>query len=176
MKNLKYLLMGILFSGVVFSGCKKAKEVFDVEFDSSYNADLNVVVPPGPRNASFYESTLIDPFSDPDVKKYANKLKKFEVTELKARVINLSKEVNMVSCYISIYSDDRSANWNFDNLPLTDGTEILLDNSGGQWDDVSAIMMEKKAFTIKVEGTVEDDDVSFTMRIFIKAKVTANPL
>lgn len=144
MKNLKYLLLGIFLSGVVFSGCQKAKEVFDVEFNASYDADFTIVVAPGTRNTSFYESVLIDPISDPDVKKYANKLKKFEVTELKARIINLSKEVNLISCYISVYLDDRSANWNFDNLSFTDGSGIIPDYSGGQWNGAFAIMMDKK--------------------------------
>ncbi len=176
MKNLKFLLAGFLLTGLIFSGCKKAEEALDVTFDATYKADINIDVPAAVRNASFNESVTIDPASDPDVSKYWDKIKKFEIQAITGEITSISKEVTLVSATLSIFNDTRNAQWTFNNVPLTVGTTLTLDNSSGQWDKVAQILKDKKVFTISVNGEVSEGDVSFTILVTIKTKVTASPL
>jgi len=173
MKNLKYLLMLILFTGVVFPGCKKA---LDVKFNATYHTDLNVDVSAGLRNVSFNESSTIDPASDPNFSKYFDKIKEIEVQDIKVEITSITKNVNLVTGTLSIYNESRSAAWNMNDIPLEVGTVITLDNSSGGWSTVSQILKDKQTFTVHVEGEVDEGDVSFTMKVTITTKVTANPL
>ncbi len=176
MKNLKYLLAGVFLTGLLFSGCKKAEEALDVKFDATYDADINVDVPPALRNVAFSKSTTLDPASDPNVSKYFDKIKKFEIQEITGEITSISKEVTLVTGTLSIYNENRNASWTLNNVPLTKGTVLTLDDSGGGWDTVSQILKDKQVFTVRVEGEVSEGDVSFTIKIKIKTKVTASPL
>lgn len=176
MKNLKYLLAGVFLTGLLFSSCNKAKEALDVKFDATYDADINVDISPALRNVAFSESTTIDPASDPNVSRYFDKIKKFEIQEITGEITNISKEVTLVTGTLSIYNENRNASWTLNNVPLTTGTVLTLDDSGGGWDTVSQILKDKQVFTVRIEGEVSEGDVSFTINIKIKTKVTASPL
>ena len=175
MKNLKFLFAGIFLTALVFSGCNKVEEALDVTFDANYKTNLNVEVGPG-RSVTFYEKEEIDPASDPDVNKYWNKIKDFEVREITGTIIDISKNVTLETGTLSIYNNNRRAQWTFNNIPLTVGTSLTLDNAGGNWSTVSRILKDKQTFTVEVEGAVSDGDVKFTVLVTIKTKVTANPL
>lgn len=176
MKNLKILSLVVLLIGLVFGSCKKVEEALDVTFDATYDTDLNVDVPAVARNVSFSASSTIDPASDPDVSKYWDKIKKFEVQEVTGVITSISKEVTLVSADLTIANDSRTAKWTFNNVPLTVGTKLTLDNSGGQWNTVDQILQDKKVFTVRINGEVSEGGVQFTILVTIKTKVTANPL
>ncbi|NOX87064.1 MAG: hypothetical protein GXO86_14075 [Chlorobi bacterium] len=176
MKSLRFLLGGILFTAFIFSGCNKAKEALDVTFNANYKTNLNVDVPAVARSVTFSESETIDPASDPEVSKYWDKIKKFEVQEITGSIISISKNVTLVSATLSVFNETKNAQWTFTNVPLAVGTTLTLDNSNGQWDTVAQILQDKKVFTVSVNGEVSEGDVSFTILVTIKTKVTANPL
>jgi len=176
MKNIRFYLAALLLTGFLIGGCEKAKEVLDVTFDADYKTDLNVDVPAVARNVGFSASATIDPASDPDVSKYWDKIKKFDVQEVTGEITSISKEVTLVTANLTISNDTRTAKWTLNEIPLRVGTILTLDNSGGQWDTVAQILKDKKVFKITVNGEVSEGDVQFTILVRIKTKVTANPL
>lgn len=166
----------ILAVTIIWSGCNKIEEATDIEFEATYNADLDVVVPSGQRSATFNSKTTIDPLSDPKVAQYINKIKNYKVLMVNAEITSISEDVTLLNAKLEIYTDANNAEWNLTNLPLSQGAQLELGNENGQWDTVKQILEEKKEFTIELTGETDKGDVSFTVRVSIKAKVTANPL
>lgn len=87
----------ILAVTIIWSGCNKIEEATDIEFEATYNADLDVVVPSGQRSATFNSKTTIDPLSDPQVAQYINKIKNYEVLMVNAEItsINVNQELKI---------------------------------------------------------------------------------
>ena len=175
MKKLNRLLIAFVITLLVFAGCEKAKEALDVTFDATFHADLNVEVPVADRG-SFYASETIDPLADPNIEKYLDKIKSWEIQEVTGEIIEISKNITLVTADLIVYSASKSATWHFENEALFLGKTLTLDNANGQWDTIALILDEKTVFTIDISGSTDQDNVTFTIRVTIKTKVTANPL
>lgn len=175
MKKINYLMALLLLTGIIFTGCNKVKELADVTFNATYDANLNVVVP-ATRNVSFETETTIDPTADEDVAKYINNIKSFNVQSMTATITSISKDVTLVTADLTVFNSSKTAEWNMENLPLTVGASIPLGNENGQWDTVNQIFDDKTAFTVKLVGETDEGDVTFTLKVSITTQITANPL
>lgn len=175
----------ILFIGVSFSSCDDIESLADIDFTSNMSTDLNVVVPATgvhfksanmAAGVSFSEQSNIDPKSDSNFNKYIDKIKSIKIQEASGTVTKISKPVKIESGTLSIFQGTRIASWSISNFDVTVGKKIILDSAEGQFDTLNQILNSKNVFTAKIEGTVDDDDVSFTVVVSIKAEVVANPL
>lgn len=175
MKKINYLLALMLLTGLVFTSCNKVKDLADVTFNASYDADLNVAIPAA-RNASFETEVTIDPAADEEVQTYLDNIKSFEVQSMTATITSISKDVTLVTADLTVFNSSKTATWHMENLPLTVGASIPLDNDNGQWDTVNQIFADKTAFTVKLVGETDEGDVTFTLQVSITTKITANPL
>lgn len=166
----------VLTITMVYSGCSK----LDIDFDASYDANLMVQVPPsGMKNTGYHflASATIDPMSDPDFSKYANKIKDVKVKEVVAEVTSVSKPVTILNCDLSMSATGYdTALWSFTNESVVVGKKFTLGNNSGEWDKVQTILSDKKELTITIEGHTDQDDVQFTIKVTVKSDVTANPL
>ena len=184
MKTLFKTLIIFLFIGIPFSSCDDVESLADIKFNSQFSADLNVNIPAaGSMKAtvkgggiSFAGQATIDPLSDTNIKKYIDKLKSFDVQEITGTFKKVSKPVTIESGKITISQGSKTASWSVSNFNVTNGAKIILDSGEGQWTTVNQIFKSKNKFTAKIEGVVDDDNVSFTITILIKVKVVANPL
>ena len=175
------LLFALIAVSLVIVGCNQAKDLADVTFDAEFKADLNCDVPPGSFKSgidgAFSATETIDPLADPTVEKYIDKIKSWETTSVTGEILSVSKEgVNLLGAELEVFSANHSANWQIPNTPLAVGQTITLDNDNGQWDTIDTILGEKDVFTISVNGSTDQDDVTFVIRIIVKTRVTANPL
>ena len=75
---------------------------------------------------------------------------------------------------MSIYQGSKKASWSISNFEVVNGKTISLDTAEGQFATLNQILNSKSAFTAKIEGTVDDDNVTFTIHILIKADIVAN--
>ena len=171
----------ILLISVSFSSCDSVESLADVDFKTSMGTDLNVVVlVPGMKatvngaGVSFSEQSSIDPNSDATFKKYAEKIKSIKVQEVTGTVTKISKLVNIETGTLSIYQGSKKASWSISNFEVVNGKTISLDTAEGQFATLNQILNSKSAFTAKIEGTVDDDNVTFTIHILIKADIVAN--
>ncbi len=177
--NIKNIALLMLITAVVFSGCKKIEDALDVTFDTTFSADLDAVVTPGTKagtNGTFLVAETIDPAGDDDVAAYMDKIKSWEVTEVKAEIISTSKDATLTSLNLGVNNQNHSASWAFQNIAISQGTVVTLDNGNGQWDEVNAILGDLQVFTITASGSTDEDDLQFTIRVTIESAVTANPL
>lgn len=177
-RNLLFALLAIAF---FIGSCNQVDDLTDITFNTEFTADLNCEVVPGTLksgiNGTFSASATIDPLADSTVEKYIDKIKSWEITNLKGEILSVSKEgANLLSAQIGVSNANHSATWQIGSTPLVVGQEIVLDNANGQWDSVNQILAEKQIFTVVATGTTDEDDMSFVIRLTINSKVTANPL
>ncbi len=173
------IAMAMLFAAIIVSSCKTVNDALDVTFDTSFKSDLNIDVPAGTKadiNGSFSESATIDPMGDPNVAKYADNIKSFEVTAITGKIVAINKDVNISNFNIAVASATMNASWNFPSVAVTQGTELTLSNDDGQWDTINSILGDKDVFTVSASGETDQDDVQFSLQITISTRVTANPL
>ncbi|MFA5418810.1 MAG: hypothetical protein WC341_10160 [Bacteroidales bacterium] len=180
MKNLSRLFLLFLISGVMFSGCKEAKNLLDVTFQADYETDMDIAVSPDLKagiNGTFSSSTTIDPLTDETFKKYADNIKSVEILEVTGKITLVSQNAVMQTADLNITASEMpNAQWLFTNEPIEVGNVISFTNENGQLDRLSNILNERKAFTLTFSGQTDSDDITYTMSFFIRAKVVANPI
>ena len=182
MKN-RIFLLTVLASFLVITGCEKIKNLADVEFDADYSADIDVTIAPDEKSAlkatqnyTFNESETIDPNSNSDFDKYADKIKDVEVKSVTAEVISINKEVTLTATTLEIFSDNHSASWYFEEKVVNVGTSLSLQQDDAKLTAMEKIIDEREPFTVSVRGESSKDDVQMTIRVTVKTKITANPL
>ena len=182
MKTFAKTFILLFLIGTTFSACEKVKSLADVKFDSQLSADIDITVPAeGLKSAStagynFSGQATIDPRSDSEIDKYFDKLKSFDIKEMKGTFKNVSDPVKIMTGTVSVSSGSTVASWPIADYEVANGNSIVLDNADGQWDKVNKILDGKNSFTAKIEGTTDKAGVSFTITVLIKVEVTANPL
>lgn len=177
MKNLTRLFLVLMFTGIAFSGCKDA---LDVTFEADYTSNMDIVVSPSTQkatNGTFSSTTTIDPLSNSDVADYANNIQSIEIVEARGTITAVSTTATMQTANLEITSLEMpAASWNYTNEPIAVGSIFTLTNEDGQLDKLSDILSTKNVFTIHFTGQTDQDDITFTMQVYIRAMVTANPL
>ena len=186
MKTFIKAIIIFLLIGIPFNSCDEVESLADIDFNSNMSTDLNVVVPAagvsyksailGVDGVSFSGQAPVDPKKDPTFKKYADKIKSIKVQEASGTCTHISKPVKIISGKLTIFQGTDIASWSISNFDVVAGKKIVLDTAEGQFTTLNKILNSKNVFTAKIEGTVDDDDVSFSILISIKAKVVANAL
>jgi hypothetical protein len=177
MKNLtRVLFLTVIFTGLVFTGCQDA---LDVTFEADYTTELPIVVTPSTlkaTNGAFASSTTIDPMSNGNMSTYANNIQSVRIVEATATILSVSTEAVM-SAELDVTSGTLpAASWVFTDEQIVEGAVIELSNENGQLDKISDILSAKNVFTVDVVGQTDQDDITFTISVTIRAFVTANPL
>jgi len=177
MRNLTILLIGLIFTSILITGCKEAKELLYVYFSADYEAEVDINIPPGTSvGGTFSIYDTIDPQTNFDYSQYMDNITEIEIESITAKFISVSKNVTLETCTIDVTNDINMATWEFTDVPIENGTELDLDNENGQWDEMIDIMFGKVPFIVHVYGTVNEDDVTFTIMITINTDITATPL
>jgi PBP1b-binding outer membrane lipoprotein LpoB len=183
MKNFKRFSLLLFFSAsLIFSGCEKIKSLADVTFEAEFSTDLPVQIQPSSLkadiNGTFFETATIDPLSDTEFAKYAEKIKKIEIIEATAEVITINPSpILLVTANLTASATNfTSAVWSFANESLTQGKQLTLGNENSQWTNLQKILDSKEVFNVTLQGQADVDEASFTVRVKYKTKITANPL
>ncbi len=177
--KIKNIALAMLFTAVIFSGCKKIDDALEVTFDATFKTNLNIDIPAGSeaREIGFFDETeSIDPTTDENVKKYLDKIKGIEVQGITATITSITKDVVLTNLRFSVKGDAGEAVWEIPSIAVSEGTTATLGNEAGQWDMVNTILGEKKVFTVSASGESSEDDVQFTFEYVINTEITANPL
>lgn len=174
--NWKIILSVLLITGVAWSGCNKAKELLDVEFETNFKVNLPVSLT-GSRSLDgvFLVEKTVDPLSDEEVEKYIDNIKAWNVTEFTGIFLHVNPDFVLTNGLVKMSSVDKEVIWNLEDQTITEGSVINLGNENGQWQTVNDILGQKKEFTVHFSGnnSLEED---FTLQLIIKTRVTANPL
>jgi hypothetical protein len=181
MKTLTQLLLLSLTSLMIYTGCEKTKRLLDIKFDADFDTNLNVVVESagGEKSLSgvFYASAEIDPMSNDDFAEYAEKIKDIGVESVVAEVTSISMPAVLLSADLTISSGGVDpATWAFANEDLHQGKTFTLGNENGQWDRVQTMLNNQNLITVVMEGSTDEDNLEFTLKVTIDTEVVANPL
>lgn len=179
----KFTLLSLLVVGIAFAGCNKVKSLADVTVHPSFNEDINVTVPPvaGIKSTtgttvSFSNSVTVDPTSDSEVSKYANKIKSWSIDSISATFNNVSTPVTLTNVDLKVTNGTKTFSWQTSSITIQDGTILALGNSSGQIDTFNQILSAKQPFTITLSGTSDQANVTFTLSVAIKTSMVVNPL
>jgi hypothetical protein len=181
MKNIAKLFIGLLLlTGIVFTGCEEVTELTDVKFPANYETELDVIVTPtaGDKGVAgtFSVSETINPADNPDYSKYLDKIKGVTINEVSGLVLSINPNMTLTSTTIRVSNESRSATWEYTNLPISLGSILTLDNDNGQWTTIEQILMDKKTFTVEINGQADKDNAEFVVSLVIESDITANPL
>lgn len=178
MKSMFKILTVFVVVSFVSFGCNKVKDLSQVNFDSTFSTDLDCVVPAAAARAivpTFGASAVINPTSDPNVNLYLNSIEGYDIQALKATVTSISQEnVTLVSGYMIIKNFARETKWDFENELMNVGKTFTLGNENGEWDQVSLTLKDGQEFTVLITGETDFANVTFTIKVEIVTKVTAN--
>jgi hypothetical protein len=175
MKTNFRLILGILLLASVSFGCKK---LLDVEFDADFKATLPVQVAPTLKstNGVFDETVTIDPTTNSDYQKYADKIVNVELTGVTGTITSVNPTgVNLLYGTVEVSKagfNTVSISTN-QSIPIAVGTTVIYD---GTWADFNAIFKDQNPITIRYFGETDQPSVEFTYELVFATKVTANPL
>jgi hypothetical protein len=179
--TIQSLVMLCIVAGLV--SCEKIKNLADVEFDTTMDTNLNIAVDQPMKSTlagyTYEASATLDPTSDPEVKKYADKIKKYDITSLTAKVISVSKEnVKLLQgTFFKIADATDNTKWVLtEDFDVVVGNSYTLGNDNGEWAVVQRILGRNAEFTVTSEGSATENNITIIMKVSIGAKVTANPL
>lgn len=179
--TLKLFLIPFLAAGMV--ACESIKSLADVEFGTNMSTDLNIAVQQAQKSSpeafAFSAEATLDPTSDPEVAKYADKIKKYQVTSLTAKVSSTTSPgvVFKAGTWFRIADGNDETGWTLaEDFTVNVGSEYTLDNKDGQWGTVQNILGRNAEFKVSCAGEASETGVTVVMEVSIGATVTANPL
>ena len=186
MKKFIFVISGLVIIAVLFMACEELKSADDITFNAKFSADLNANAPTAEQYKLSIEDTtfvissedeVIDPRSNSDFKRYADKIRNVGVESVDGKILSINPDtVTLVTANIGVVTDDASTGWSFDNETIYKNKELTFDNSGGQWDIINDMLENMEEFTVSLDGEVDNENVVFELRITINTKVTADAL
>ncbi len=181
MKNLK-LLAFIVFGAiaVTFTACDKATSLADVTFDATLSTTMDAASASETRAAdfAFSGSSVIDPTSDDNIKKYWDNIKNWNIQKITLKVQTINPDANLTEGHLTVKDNDTQAvlyTADANALALTAGTTIL-EVTDGDWANIVSALNAQHSLLVAVDGAVDQPDVAITFGVVIDLKVTANPL
>ncbi len=179
--------IGILFIlSLNFSSCEEANQLTGVNFDT----DLVFTVPVAELNngsdISYSTSLLLDAATNPDIKKYANKIRSIEVLMMEfaiedyTTIINDEIYLKNGSFGLSDQSSTKAqASCNVDALPITHwaGTGYFkVDSCNSTLNSIGSYLTKDQMVKIYVDGILTKAPVSFNLKVHMKVRVVADAL
>ncbi len=179
MKNLsKLALLFMLF----FGSCDSVEDLADVSFESTLSKTIPVAAASTDEMTTF---VTLDATSDPEIMKYASKIKSYEISELTFAVENynttISSEIyfNGVIGFSKVGESSPTKTCAISPLNITHvaGTgSFTVNPCTSLANDIAELFSEDNAVKIYLKGAFTKAPLSFDFIVTVKAKVTANPL
>ena len=182
MKRFAISILPALFILALFS-CDEVKveELADIDFNTTLTKSLHVDVTSTNEMTS---SIVLDATADPEIKKYADKIKNYEITELLFAIENYQADTEDEIYFDgSIGFSKKSENTatsscSVTNMPVTNwaGTgNFEIASCTSILNDISVALTADNAVKIYMTGTFTDAPLTFDLKVTAKVKVTANP-
>ncbi len=181
MNKLTILFLSV-FSLSALMSCEEVEKITDIKFSTTISQSLPVTVI---GTDEMTVSIVLDATTDAEIKKYANKIKKYEIEEILFAIENYdapkddeiyfngeigfskkSEQTASSSCAISPL-----------NVTHVDGTgDFNISTCDAIVDGISTIITDGNGIKIYMTGTFTNAPLSFNLKVTIKVAVTANSL
>ena len=178
LKLLTFLALGTLLFN--FSACDSAKDLADITFDASMDANIDAVSASETRaiGYTFSGSAIIDPTSDENIKKYWDNIKEWNIQKITVKVLEIEEDAELLQGSLVVKDNNNQAllyTAEAESLPLTPGT-MIMEITDGDWSQITGALNQQHALLASVEGALDKPDIHITLLITIYVRVTANPL
>lgn len=168
---------------LAFISCDEVKDLADIDFDSTLEKTLPVVV-----TSTSEMTTSIDldaTTADPEILKYADNIKNYEVTEILFAIENYNapteKEIYFDGTIGFSGLNDSQATSTCSISPLNvthvNGTgNFVISTCNTIVNGISDVFTVNNGVKIYMTGTFTDAPLAFDLKVTVKVKITANPL
>lgn len=156
--------------------CSLIEKLDDVDFDVTMPVTFTVSeTASSPSGKSYSDSETLSVANDPDVLKYAKKIKKFKVNKVTYSISGANPAtVKLTDGKVATGNGKTIASAATIDLSNTSETNLTTDNSGIS--ELCKSLLENKQEQITLQGTLSSTPVSFTVRLKFYLTVTANAL
>lgn len=170
------LVILLLFS------CDSVDELADITFPITL---VNTLPVSAANTNEMATSVLIDATTDPEIAKYLDNIKGYEITELLFAIENYlapnEDEVyfNGEFGFSKKTDSEATSSCPIDNMPVTNwaGTgDFEFAECNSVLDDISAILTADNAVKVYLKGAFTKAPLSFDFKVTTKVKITASPL
>jgi hypothetical protein len=161
--------------------CNTVDDMTEVTLDTTLSETLQINV----TSIQLMSTTkVLDASTNPDVKDHLDKIKQYEITELKFAIENYDAP-NEDEIYFNgdigfskKTENAASSTCPISNLPITNfagNGDFELSTCANILDDISAILTSDDAVKIYMTGSFTKSPVSFDLEVTAKVKITAGP-
>jgi hypothetical protein len=162
------------------SSCDKIKDATSFDIEPTYTTMLECKVPAilNVTNTAVYSaSAVIEPKSDSKVNIYLNSIQGYEIKSVTATVTSLSfPSINLISGDLILKNFNREIKWSLKNELMTVGKTLTLTNDKDQINQLSQSLKDGQEIGIISTGLADRSDISFTIKLEIKAKASVKLL
>jgi hypothetical protein len=177
MKTKALLSILILTVFGTFSSCDLLDKADDVSFDVTL--PLNFVINEGEDNPSgkaYSDTELLDATSDPDVAKYASKIKEFKVNKITYSISSVNPGGVTFNSGSIVVSSTGTTIASAGNVGLTSVSDVELTANTAGFNELAAKLLDDKQEEIKLQGTFTSTPIAFTLSCKFYVTITANAL
>ncbi len=178
MKTKALLSILLLIGFGTFSSCDLFDKADDVSFDVIL--PLTFVIDEtadNPGGSAYADTKLLDATSDPDVAKYANKIKEFKVNKVTYTITPGAgaSTVTFTNGAVKVSSTGKTiASASSVSLSNTVETELTADTAG--FNELASKLLDDKQELILLNGTLSKTPVAFDVKFNFYVTITANAL
>lgn len=176
--KLKYLFpIVLLFSLGTLSSCDLFDKADDVSFDAVVPLDFVIDEnDDNPSGKTYTDSETLDANSDPDVAKYASKIKEFKVNKITYTISNADPStVTLTNGTLKVTSSGKTiASASMVSLSNTAETELTADTAG--FNELASSLLSDQQEQVQLQGTLSQTPVAFNVKFKFYVTITANAL
>jgi hypothetical protein len=174
MKTTAKTIIILAFVLLAAPGCKK---LLDVDFLADFVSSFDIGPTSALKNYSFSGTYILDPETNSDYSKYADKIKDVKVIAITGKVTSISTPVTLTNSKVEVSKPGfTTVVMAADNVDIFQGFEYTYSNEDSQYDNLEAILKDPNPITVVYSGVASEEGVTFTYEIKFETKVTANPL
>ena len=174
----RVFLLALLAMGI--ASCSLLDVERDVDLSATLNIDVVDPVMKSTEGVSFTEAELVNPKTNEVVDEYAHLVENYDVKEIVAVVRSVSEPgvVFLSGSTFAIYQGtELNAVWTMQtDYPADVGNIFEMTDLGDAYGVVADILLTADPFYVAAVGETNVGDVSITMEVTIRSRLTANPL
>lgn len=177
MKTTSFLSILLLFVAVSFTSCDLLDNADDLSFNVTLPLDFVIdETADNPSGKSYTDSELLNAASDPEVAKYASKIKEIKVNKITYTISSANPNtVTFTNGTLSVASSGKTiASASTVNLANTSETELTADTAG--FNELAANLLNDKQELVQLTGTLSKTPVAFTVKFKFYVTITADAL
>jgi hypothetical protein len=176
MKTKHLIPVFLLLAIGTFSSCDLFDKVDDVSFDVTLPVDFTISdVTVNPSGKTYTDSRLLDASSDPEVAKYASKIKEFKVNRI-TYTISPGADPSTVTLTNGFLKANGKNLIEAASVSLSNTTETDFNTNTAGLNELASLLLADKKETIEMTGFLSKTPVVFTVKLKFYVTITADVL